>query len=223
MNRNTRCTQCGAHMQVTDRFCSQCGSKRDIEVTNAMSDATHEISEVERSLAMLDNMEGLEDVKREVKDIVEFVKKDRVRTEMMGYPSRFPRKYIFIGHPCTGRTTVARLLANILNDLGVMPEYKMIAVWSKALVGNNVGESAEKVRNAVNSAMGGVLFIDDIHLLDDEDTMVKETVMELIEQFNTHRDDLVCIIAGTPVEMNTLFKKYPQLRMRFDRQLIFER
>jgi AAA+ superfamily predicted ATPase len=220
-----KCSNCGHELDISDRFCSQCGTKQDIELqpTDHINSNADYNSEVEHCLSMLNSMEGLDDVKREIKNIVEFIKKDRVRTEMMGYPSRFPRKYIFIGNPRTGRTTVARLLANILNELGVMPEHKMIAVWSKALVGNITGQSIDKVRNAVASAVGGVLFIDDIHLLDDSDVMVQETVDELIQQLSTHHDDLVCIIAGTPAEMKQLFEKHPGLQLRFDRELIFER
>lgn len=221
MNENTKCHSCGADLQITDRFCSQCGAKHEIKVA---PQATETDTVVARSLAMLDSMEGLNAVKSEIKEMVDFVRKDRVRSEMMGYPTRFPHKYLFIGNPCTGRTTVARLLANILHELGVMPDYKMIAVWSKALVGNNPGQSAAKVRNAVESAIGGVLFIDDVHLFNEpDDVMVQESVYTLISELANHRDDLVCIAAGTPVEMEEMLAAYPKLRERFDRELKFER
>lgn len=221
MTENTKCHSCAADLQITDRFCSQCGTKHEIKVA---PQATETDTVVARSLAMLDSMEGLDSVKSEIKEMVDFVRKDRVRSEMMGYPTRFPHKYLFIGNPCTGRTTVARLLANILHELGVMPDYKMIAVWSKALVGNNPGQSAAKVRNAVESAVGGVLFIDDVHLFNEpDDVMVQETVYTLISELANHRDDLVCIAAGTPVEMEEMLAAYPKLRERFDRELKFER
>lgn len=222
MTENTKCQNCGADLLITDRFCSQCGTKHEIIKPTTPCDENEVM--VARSLAMLDSMEGLEAVKNEIKEVVEFVKKDKVRSEMMGYPTRFPHKYLFIGNPCTGRTTVARLLANILHELGVMPDYKMIAVWSKALIGNNPGQSTAKVRNAVESAIGGVLFIDDAHLFNQpDDVMVQEAVYTLINELANHRDDLVCIAAGTPVEMKQMLTEYPKLHERFDRELIFER
>ena len=228
MNQNTKCHNCGADLQITDRFCSQCGSKHEITpstIHDNPAQPTEPQTELSRSLAMLDNMEGLDAVKEKIHEIVDFVQKDRIRTEMMGYPSRFPRKYLFIGNPCTGRTTVARLLANILHELGVMPQYKMIAVWSKALVGNQTGHSATRVRNAVDNALGGVLFIDDVHLLlnEEKDPLVQETIDTLMSELTNHTDDLVCIAAGTPLEVEKMLNEHKGLRERFDCELVFER
>lgn len=179
--------------------------------------------EVNRCIAMLDQMEGLEKVKKEIHEIIEFVKMDCVRTQMLGYPSRFPRKYLFVGNPCTGRTTVARLLADILYSLGVMPEHKMITVWSKALVGNSIEKCQSKVLNAITSAKGGVLFIDDIHLLHNDDPFSQATIEALITLLQEYQDDLLCIVAGTPAEIEELCMARPQFRLRFDKELIFER
>ena len=219
---NMKCTKCGNILADTDRFCSQCGTARHtVEIDFSIN---REEGELLRCLAMLDRMEGLDAVKKEVHEIVDFVKMDCVRTQMLGYPSRFPRKYLFVGNPCTGRTTVARLLADIFYELGVMPEHKMIAVWSKALVSSSEEKCRSKVRNAVNSALGGVLFIDDIHLLHScNDALIDATIEELITLLQQHQDDLLCIVAGTPIEIEQLCKAHPQFKQRFDRELVFER
>ena len=173
---------------------------------------------------MLNQMEGLDKVKKEIGEIVEFVKMDCVRTQMLGYPSRFPRKYLFVGNPCSGRTTVARILTDILYALGVMPERKMIAVWSKALLGGSIEKCQSKVRNAIENALGGVLYIDDIHLLhSNKDSLTQATVEALIDQLHKHQDDLLCIVAGTPAEIDDMCKAHPQFRLQFDKELIFER
>ena len=220
--KTLKCAKCGNTLSANDRFCSQCGTECrlvDIDFTPSCDN-----EEVNRCLAMLDSMEGLTSVKKEIHSIVSFVKMDCVRAQMLGYPSRFPRKYLFVGNPCTGRTTVARLLADILHALGVMPDHKMIAVWSKALVGNTVEKCQSKVRNAVESALGGVLFIDDIHLLNDnKNEMARATAIELTTILQKHQDDLLCIVAGTPIEIDELCVAHPQFRSGFDRELVFER
>ena len=217
-----KCAKCGNYLKADDRFCSQCGTEcRIVDIDFSMPDSNEEAS---RCLAMLDSMEGLKSVKEEIHEIVKFVKMDCVRTQMMGYPSRFPRKDLFIGNPCTGRTTVARLLADILHALGVMPDHKMIAVWSKALIGNTAEKCQSKVRNAVENAIGGVLFIDDIHLLNDnKNEMAQATAKELTTILQKHQDDLLCIVAGTPVEIEELCAAHPKFRESFDRELVFER
>lgn len=217
-----KCAKCGNILKADDRFCSHCGTEcRIVDIDFSMPDSNEEAS---RCLAMLDSMEGLKSVKEEIHEIVDFVKMDRVRTQMMGYPSRFPRKYLFIGNPCTGRTTVARLMADILHALGVMPDHKMIAVWSKALMGSTTDKCRSKVRNAVESALGGVLFIDDIHLLNDNNNeLAQATTHELISVLQEYQDDLLCIVAGTPVEIEALCQSHPNFRSQFDRILVFER
>lgn len=217
-----KCAKCGNTLKADDRFCSHCGTEcRIVDIDFSMPDSNEEAS---RCLAMLDSMEGLKSVKEEIHAIVDFVKMDRVRTQMMGYPSRFPRKYLFIGNPCTGRTTVARLMADILHALGVMPDHKMIAVWSKALMGSTTDKCRSKVRNAVESALGGVLFIDDIHLLNDNNNeLAQATTHELISVLQEYQDDLLCIVAGTPVEIEALCQSHPNFRSQFDRILVFER
>lgn len=217
-----KCARCGNTLSVNDRFCSQCGTEcRIVDIDFSMPDNNEEAS---RCLAMLDSMEGLKSVKEEIHEIVKFVKMDCVRTQMMGYPSRFPRKYLFIGNPCTGRTTVARLLADILHALGVMPDHKMIAVWSKALIGNTIEKCQSKVQNAIENAIGGVLFIDDIHLLNDsKNEMAQVTAKELTTMLQRHQEDLLCIVAGTPVEIEELCAAHPKFRESFDRELVFER
>ena len=217
-----KCARCGNTLSVNDRFCSQCGTECrivDIDFTPSCNS-----DEVSRCLAMLDSLEGLTAVKKEIHAIVDFVKMDCVRAQMLGYPSRFPRKYLFIGNPCTGRTTVARLLSDILHALGVMPDHKMIAVWSKALIGNTIEKCQSKVQNAIESAIGGVLFIDDIHLLNDsKNEMAQVTAKELTTMLQRHQEDLLCIVAGTPVEIEELCAAHPKFRESFDRELIFER
>ena len=217
-----KCARCGNSLNASDRFCSQCGNECRIVDIDFATPCENE--EVARCLAMLNNMEGLWAVKKEINEIVDFVKMDCVRTQMLGYPSRFPRKYLFVGNPCTGRTTVARLLTDILYALGVMPEHKMMAVWSKALIGNSVEKCRSKVRNAVESALGGVLFIDDIHLLhDNKNEFAQVTANELTTILRQHQDDLLCIVAGTPIEIEELCVAHPMFRSSFDRELTFER
>lgn len=217
----TKCSRCGCEVTADKLYCPQCGAENVVVDISIPYDKLSD--EVTLSLNMLDNMVGIESVKKELHDIVEFVKMDSIRTRMMGYPSRFPRKYMFVGNPSTGRTTVARLLASILHGLGVLPKDKMITAWSRSLVAGDVEKCRAKVRNTFDSARGGVLFIDDIHLLDNvNDNAVAATIDELMRQLPLY-DDMLCIVSGTPSEMKHLCEVYPTLRSYFDRELIFER
>lgn len=196
-------------------------TKDDVDSASSISENE---AEIKQCLAMLDSMEGLEAVKNEVLSMVNFIKTDKVRTEVMGYPTRFPRKFIFIGKPNTGRKTVARLLANLLHKLEVMPEHTMITVWSQALMGNSVLQSEATVRHAVESAIGGVLFIDDVHLLCDVDNPLSiGALKELVVQLNKHSDNLVCIVAVPYNEAQAVLDERVGLHSHFDRKLLFER
>lgn len=216
-----KCNRCGCELTTDILYCPQCGAENTaIDISIPYEEVSNEVT---LSLNMLDNMVGIESVKKEIHDIVDFVKMDSIRTRMMGYPSRFPHKYIFVGNPSTGRTTVARLLASILHGLGVLPKDNMITAWSRSLVAGDVEKCRAKMRNTFDSARGGVLFIDDIHLLDNvNDMTVAATIDELMCQLPLH-NDMLCIVSGTPSEMKHLCEVYPTLRSYFDRELIFER
>lgn len=113
-------------------------------------------------------------------------------------------KEVFLGNPGTGKTTVARMIANILYNLKYIRQNKLIEVSSKDLVAEYVGQTAPKTMDVVNKALGGILFVDEAYALasrDEENSYNTEAIATLIKAMEDYRDDLVAIFAGYTKEM----------------------
>ncbi|MCL7429406.1 right-handed parallel beta-helix repeat-containing protein [Streptomyces sp. YS415] len=198
------------------------------EDTGAAVDARTASSAAARKdemLARLEAMVGLGAVKREVRDLVDLLATARQR-EAAGLPvPAIGRHLVFAGPPGTGKTTVARLYAQLLHALGVLPQGQLVEVARPDLVGRYIGHTAQLTKEAFERAVGGVLFIDEAYTLTPRDASSdfgREAVDTLLKLMEDRRDEVVVIAAGYTEEMERFLASNPGLASRFSRHVTFE-
>ena len=162
----------------------------------------HEKS-VEEVFQELDELVGLEKVKKALHDLVDLITlKNKTKDDLK--INQVNLHMVFLGNPGTGKTTVARMISSILYHLKYIKQDKLIEVTSKDLVAEYVGQTAIKTMNVVEKAMGGILFVDEAYALADkhgDNTYNKEAIATLIKAMEDYRDNLVVIFAGYTKEM----------------------
>ncbi len=175
---------------------------------------------LESALAELDELIGLEPVKRQVHEITAQLRVARLR-DRQGLASQPPaRHFVFTGPPGTGKTTVARILGRIFAALGLLVRPEVIEAHRSDLVGEHLGSTAIKTSKLIDSALGGVLFIDEAYSLYNAgysggDAYGSEAVATLLKRAEDDRDRLVIVLAGYPADMDRFLHSNPGLASRF--------
>jgi SpoVK/Ycf46/Vps4 family AAA+-type ATPase len=179
---------------------------------------------LEDLLAELNTLVGLERVKSEIKELVNFLKVQRMRQEKGMSTLPVSRHVVFYGNPGTGKTTVARLLAQIYRALEILSAGHLTETDRSGLVAGYVGQTAIKVREVVNKALGGILFIDEAYSLSsgDGEDFGREAIETLLKMMEDHRHELVVVVAGYTMKMDQFLSSNPGLRSRFNKFVHFE-
>lgn len=181
---------------------------------------------VEATLAGLDReLVGLGPVKRRVREIASLLLVDRARRQFGLESSRPTLHMSFTGGPGTGKTTVALRMAEILHALGYIRAPRVHTVTRDDLVGQFIGHTAPKTKEAIARAAGGILFIDEAYYLfrpDNERDYGQEVIEILLTEMEKERDSLVVIFAGYADRMGTFFSANPGLSSRVPHHIAFE-
>ena len=184
-----------------------------------------EPEKLEDLLAELDELCGLEQVKKDVKSLINLVKVRRLREQADLPVPPLSLHLVFMGNPGTGKTTVARLLARLYHSIGVLSKGQLVEVDRSGLVAGFVGQTALKTQEVVQKAIGGVLFIDEAYALVNQENgndFGHEAIEVILKNMEDHRDDLVVIVAGYTDLMEKFIHSNPGLESRFNKYFQFE-
>lgn len=178
---------------------------------------------LEESLAELNSYIGLCSVKAEVHNLVEQIQVFQLRKSHNLKVPDMTYNMVFTGNPGTGKTTIARLLAKIFRSLGLLSKGHLVEVNRDALVAEYVGQTAVKTRQVIDTARGGVLFIDEAYALaKGGNDFGQEAIDTLLVAMENERDDLIVIVAGYDELMENFLKSNPGLPSRFKSTIHFD-
>ncbi|MGL5978737.1 MAG: AAA family ATPase [Erysipelotrichaceae bacterium] len=208
--------------------------KRDISRSNKNSESSGqdtnpetntEIESLEILLEKLNAMIGLATVKQEIDDILHIIQAKKLR-EARGFKvPPLSLHLVFSGNPGTGKTVIARLLSKIYYHLGVLSVGSFTEVDRSGMVDGFVGQTALKSQKVIESAMGGILFIDEAYTLSNgkgQSDFGQEAIDTLLKSMEDNRDDFIVIVAGYPDLMEEFLNSNPGLRSRFNRYIEFQ-
>ena len=170
----------------------------------------------------LESLVGLTTIKDDVKELMAFVKIQKMRKDAGLRSVPVSLHLVFTGNPGTGKTTVARIIGRLYKQIGVLSKGQLVEVDRSGLVAGYVGQTALKTQEQIRKAMGGVLFIDEAYALaQKDDAFGQEAIDTVLKAMEDHRDDLVVIVAGYTKPMEKFINSNPGLKSRFNKYIEF--
>lgn len=211
-----------------EKIISLSDNEPEIKASNEISISRKNESEKESSnlkdpYSELETLIGLNSVKKEITSLINYVKIQQLRKSKGMKTSPISYHCVFTGNPGTGKTTVARIVAGIYKNLGILKKGHLIETDRSGLVAEYVGQTAVKTNRIIDSALDGVLFIDEAYSLisDSQNDYGKEAIATLLKRMEDDRDRLVVILAGYSKEMKDFIDSNPGLQSRFNRYIEF--
>ena len=184
----------------------------------AESEQTQPAEPEKTGMEELHELIGLETVKHDVEELVGLAKVRKMRAEKGMKAVPVSLHLVFSGNPGTGKTTVARILAKLYKEIGILSKGQLVETDRSGLVAGYVGQTAIKTKEKIEEAMGGVLFIDEAYTLNHEgENYGQEAIDTILKAMEDHRDQFVVIVAGYTELMKDFVESNPGLRSRFNK------
>jgi len=184
-----------------------------------------QVATIDEVLKKLNNLIGLSAVKEEVHKIINYLRVEKARAEKGGKETVLNLHFVFKGNPGTGKTTVARVLADVFKAMGLLSKGQLVEVDRSGLVAEYVGQTAPKTNKVIDNAIGGVLFIDEAYALAPKvggTDFGKEAIDTLLKRMEDDRGKFIVIAAGYSKEMEGFIDSNPGLASRFTKYIDFE-
>ncbi len=208
--------------QVIEILCKYLGASKIDGLFQDLKESSN--VSLDALVKQLDELVGLENVKQQVRDLIDYNQIQNLRVKNGLKKSNKTLHMAFLGNPGTAKTTVARIVGRMYKAIGLLSKGQFIEASRTDLIAEYQGQTAIKVKRLINRAKGGVLFIDEAYSItenDHSDSYGRESLTELTKALEDYRDDLVVIVAGYTNLMEQFFESNPGLKSRFNTFIAF--